>query len=207
VTRRSAVVYLSLALVTALVVYYQIVDEYFLYAFCEEDCLVEWATVVFYLFAAYLFIFKDQGRKNPWKLLLALLFISLAGEEISWGQRLFQYEVPNVVGRINVQNEFNLHNLQAFQGIIRGAGVLVFCIPCFVIPLTNRFSGRCRRWYARMRIPIFPLEASVVAAAAVLLMIVPRLFLSRTTFNFDEIGEAYFAAAMFLFALDQRGRS
>ena len=206
-TRRSVIVYTSLFFVTAIALYYQIVEESFLFAFCDEDCLVEWATVVFYLFAAYLFIFKNKGWKNPLSLLLVFLFFWIAGEETSWGQRVFQFKVPKAIKQINVQREFNLHNLEFFQGIIRGAGVLVFCILCFIIPLTNRFSERCRRWYTQLRIPIFPLDASVVVAVAMTLMIVPRIFLSRTIFNLDEIGEMYLAAAMFLFALDQRDRS
>ena len=205
--RRPVIVYISLFFVTAIALYYQIVEESFLFAFCDEDCLVEWATVAFYLLAAYLFIFKKKGWKNLWNFLLASLFFLIAGEEISWGQRVFQFKVPKAIKQINVQREFNLHNLEFFQGIIRSAGVLVFCILCLIIPLTNRFSERCRHWYAKMRIPIFPLDASVVVAVAMTLMIVPRIFLSRTIFNLDEIGEMYLAAAMFIFALDQTERS
>ena len=37
------------------------------------------------------------------------------GEETSWGQRFFHYSVP-AVEQMSAQNEFNLHNLEIFQG-------------------------------------------------------------------------------------------
>lgn len=199
--RGSWAVCFMLFLVAGLVVTYQIVDEYFLYAFCQEDCLVEWATVVFYLFAAYLLIFKGQGWKNPWKLLLGLLFVLIAGEEISWGQRLFHFHAPVGWRRLNAQREFNLHNMPGFQETVRAAGLLVYSALCFIIPLTNRLSARCRRLYAKRRIPVFPPIAVVTVVLGMLLMAVPRLFFGEKIFNLDEIGELYLALAMFFFAL------
>lgn len=47
-------------------------------------------------------------------LLLAFLFFFGAGEEISWGQILFDLPVPEAVSEINAQEEFNIHNLNIF---------------------------------------------------------------------------------------------
>lgn len=47
-------------------------------------------------------------------LALALLFFFGAGEEISWGQRIFQVATPGSLAAVNSQDELNLHNLDIF---------------------------------------------------------------------------------------------
>jgi len=46
---------------------------------------------------------------------LAGLFFFGAGEEISWGQRIFGIETPQVLSELNKQDEFNFHNLSALE--------------------------------------------------------------------------------------------
>jgi hypothetical protein len=46
---------------------------------------------------------------------LALLFFFGAGEEISWGQRIFGFETPKALAQANKQDELNLHNLSIFE--------------------------------------------------------------------------------------------
>ncbi len=46
----------------------------------------------------------------------AFLFFFGAGEEISWGQRIFNVETPESIAAINGQGEVNVHNL-SFGGV------------------------------------------------------------------------------------------
>lgn len=46
---------------------------------------------------------------------LALLFFFGAGEEISWGQRIFGIAEPAALAQTNVQGELNIHNLAIFE--------------------------------------------------------------------------------------------
>lgn len=46
---------------------------------------------------------------------LALLFFFGAGEEISWGQRILGFQTPESLSEVNRQEEFNLHNLSAWE--------------------------------------------------------------------------------------------
>jgi hypothetical protein len=46
---------------------------------------------------------------------LAALFFFGAGEEISWGQRILGFETPQPLSQVNKQEEFNLHNLSAWE--------------------------------------------------------------------------------------------
>lgn len=46
---------------------------------------------------------------------LAALFFFGAGEEISWGQRILGFQTPENISQVNRQEEFNLHNLSAWE--------------------------------------------------------------------------------------------
>lgn len=46
---------------------------------------------------------------------LAVLFLFGAGEEISWGQRILGFQTPEQLSQVNRQEEFNLHNLSAWE--------------------------------------------------------------------------------------------
>lgn len=46
---------------------------------------------------------------------LALVFFFGAAEEISWGQRILGFETPEPMSQVNRQEEFNLHNLSAWE--------------------------------------------------------------------------------------------
>jgi hypothetical protein len=77
----------------------------------------------------------------------AVLFFA-AGEEISWGQRIFEVDTPRVLVDGNQQDELNLHNLAGLQHkavaaqlALAGGGVLL----ALRVP---------RRW-ARVGMPFF----------------------------------------------------
>ncbi len=46
---------------------------------------------------------------------LAVLFFFGAGEEISWGQRIFHLPTPEPLAQTNLQEELNIHNLAIFE--------------------------------------------------------------------------------------------
>ena len=46
---------------------------------------------------------------------MALIFFFGAGEEISWGQRILGFQTPEALSQVNKQEEFNLHNLSAWE--------------------------------------------------------------------------------------------
>ena len=76
--------------------------------------MLEWATAYAWLAAGVLFAraaWKDKGAARLVCLLLALAAFFAAGEELSWGQRLFGFEPPELFLEENFQQELNLHNL------------------------------------------------------------------------------------------------
>lgn len=82
----------------------------------QEDGPVEWATFVAFVMAAAWFVLVVRKRGTGWLftiacLLLAAFCLVVAGEEISWGQRLFGFKPPDVFLERNFQQELNLHNV------------------------------------------------------------------------------------------------
>lgn len=83
-----------------------------------EDGFIEWLTVLPLLIivvVAISYLVKLSSKKS-WLFsvtmcVLALLCFFVAGEEISWGQRIFQIESSSFFKKNNAQAETNLHNL------------------------------------------------------------------------------------------------
>jgi hypothetical protein len=86
--------------------------------YLREDGLVENLQVLFLLASFGIAVYNcfhapDSGK--PFYFItwigLALLFFFAAGEEISWGQRIFNFETTGFFESNNLQHETNLHNL------------------------------------------------------------------------------------------------
>lgn len=82
----------------------------------QEDGWAEWATFAAFALAAYQAVTSARDRHQSglsrfvlWGLAAFCVFV--AGEEISWGQRLFGYRPPELFLEHNFQQEANLHNL------------------------------------------------------------------------------------------------
>jgi hypothetical protein len=82
----------------------------------SEDNLVEWLSAVLLAAAGVFFALTFKHSRNIFFLLLALLMLFGAGEEISWGQRLIGFSTPATIKAANVQAEFTIHNLELFNG-------------------------------------------------------------------------------------------
>jgi hypothetical protein len=86
--------------------------------YVQEDGIVEWLTVLGLLLGSLVCFsrfLKLLRKKSVWFLFvtfgLGLFLFFAAGEEISWGQRIFGIETPEYFKANNAQQETNLHNL------------------------------------------------------------------------------------------------
>lgn len=150
----------------------------------REDGPVENLTALAFLLAFGLFTATysftgspaDQSRPEKLRrlsyLLLGILMLICAGEEISWGQRIFDWKTPELFGRLNAQDETNLHNLQ-FLHVLNADGThrsllrsllnpnrlfSIFWLVCFVcVPVMARVSARAASFLRRVGCPILPL--------------------------------------------------
>lgn len=94
---------------------YLLVDEKTKILIGREDGYYEWGTAIFFLFASILFFLSFVRTKALLLCLMAVVFFISFGEEISWGQRLFNIEEPDIINSINVQHELNIHNIEIFN--------------------------------------------------------------------------------------------
>ncbi len=118
-TKFEKIGYGILAVIVLLGLYLGLTNEhYFDTNFSREDGPVEWGTTImlFCIFALSLYrlITSWDYTQKLWKvgtIIFVVLFFFAAGEEISWGQRIFGVESGEFFIENNAQGETNLHNL------------------------------------------------------------------------------------------------
>ena len=114
----------------------------------NEDGVLETMSVVF-LFVASLLAFRIglQAKRSNYRIMhffLSFLFIVMCGEEISWGQRLLEFDTPETLQKFNVQNEFNFHNM--FGYVIDHLFILCFFLWGCVVPYLY-WNSAFWRWF------------------------------------------------------------
>jgi hypothetical protein len=178
------------------------VDPPFFHLMLAKDVdggIVEHATVVVLIpgiaagFAAFFF----HRRQLPgawlgwWILIWTLACVYFAGEEISWGQWIFNWETPDFIEQLNTQQETNLHNMtpwlfQKPQALIE----LWIFIAGLIMPLRRRFKkNRAPSDPQGWRFWALPTYVCVPSAALTVLV---RLFRSLPTItpmpHLNELG-------------------
>lgn len=128
-------------------------------------------------------------------LVVGMLLLLGAGEELSWGQRLLDFETPGFFQRYNDQSELNLHNL-----VIGGVKVnkLVFsqllglgaALYMLVLPGVYRLGARARGWVNGWGLPI-PKFRHVVVFVAILGLV--ELIPSHERWEVLELGSCVVA--------------
>ena len=102
------------------------------HAMIQEDSLLEYAQFWCYAAAGLLSLwaalrFKASGL--VWHagaaLLVGLALLAVAGDEISWGERLWGYQLPEFFATYNAQHEVSLHNLKPVQSHLHALYMLV----------------------------------------------------------------------------------
>lgn len=150
-----------------------------------EDGVLEWLTVIPLLCGAYIsfdrlyLLYKERTREfNFCLFILGCLFIFGAGEEISWGQRMFALKSPEFFMHNNSQMETNLHNLvlggvkinRLIFGTLLGIAIGFYFLVLPVLfqkinkvrELINRFGIPVPRyWHLAMYIALFALDKMI----------------------------------------------
>lgn len=99
--------------------------------------------LVFFIKTARFYFKKKNYLAGILSCLFALALFVMAGEELSWGQRIFHWNTPESYAKVNAQGETNLHNLatQAFQNTLYfGGWLLLVALPFFQSGLDKLFS-------------------------------------------------------------------
>ena len=152
----------------------------------KEDGFIETGTAIFYFAAGCLLIMlfinsKSENKtyfllkkRNIFLLLLGILCIVFAGEEISWGQRIFNVKSSEFFNKYNWQQEINVHNLvfgdlndPHAKGLVRllnsNALLYEFLITfCLIIPLLNKYWKKIRILIEKISFPLMPLWLGIL---------------------------------------------
>ena len=127
----------------------------------SEDGPIESLTVIFLLMSGCLCLQRARDlefRSKCGYIVFSLFLFFVAGEEISWGQRIMQFSTPKIFQEYNVQNEFNLHNLKLFgfkvNRVVFG-NLFEFSVLAFLLitPVLYRKSDRFRNLFDNYSIP------------------------------------------------------
>ena len=155
---------------------------YFATGLTVEDGPTEWLTVVFLVASMVLCATRVKnlvGKRNKLFImtysLLTLFFFFGAGEEISWGQRIFGIESGEFFTENNAQKETNLHNLVVGETKINklifgtGLSLILFTYLVILTPMYTR-SQPVRKFLLTFGVPIPKLYH--IASYIILLVIV-----------------------------------
>ena len=102
-------------------------------ALTREDDWVENLTAVWFLLAGLLLFVTALVERSFFRrcvyILGAMAMVFAAGEEISWGQRIFGFATPDFLMHLNQQKEFTVHNIaNGMFDIIYLNGTLILCM-------------------------------------------------------------------------------
>jgi hypothetical protein len=137
-------------------------------------------------------------------LLMSLFFLLAAGEEISWGQRLMNFNTPKAIATYNVQGELNVHNMFGYLAdhlFIAGTFVYGAVLPlaCARLPA---LSGLC--WRTGWPVASRGLALGFLALSLMHEVVLGQLGRAFTQIRTAEIREAAAALAYLLLMLEAR---
>lgn len=180
--------------------------DFFKQYFVAEDGFTEWMTVLALLVGmavCFRRVWVLRGQR-PFSFLLmttllGLFFMFGAGEEVSWGQRLFDVESGEFFQENNAQGEINLHNLVVNDVKInklvfgKGLAIMLFLYLAVLIPLYRR-KPAVQQFMDRLAIPIAT-NYQIVAYVLVLLLV-------QVLMESSKKGEMLEFAGSFVFLLN-----
>jgi hypothetical protein len=180
--------------------------------YTREDRLVEWLTVIGLLAGAYVCLNRAfrLGTSKGWMFLvtatlLGLLLILAAGEEISWGQRIFEIESPEYFKQHNTQQETNFHNLivggvRINRWIFSFLLTTVLSLYLIVLPLLYRRKQWAKRF---VRFWGVPLPRPYHTVSAVVLFVITQLLPHEKKAELLECGIAFLLFLVIAFPVNK----
>jgi len=186
--------------------------EYYENSYAVEDGIIEYGTALMLLISGIIMIRRifilGRYKRFKWKLtviVIALLFIFAAGEEISWGQRIFGIESSEFFKDNNAQKEMNLHNLVIgdtkinkliFSKLLTGALVIYLVI----LPILYVKLFWVKNLIIDFGVPIVKYHHTIIF---ILITVVVIIMPSSKRWEIYEFGFAMIFFLIFLFPLNK----
>lgn len=200
---------LTLALLIALIATLRSTHQYYQQGIWWFDWLVlenglwETLTAVCLMAAGGLVILSvlKYGPSRVWlrlpTLVLGLLLVIAACEEVSWGQHWIGFAPPDNLGRLNQQGEFNLHNLDSH--FANHLATLFFLTYMILLPVSSFLLPQQRYATDRLAIPMAPLAFlpfAIAGASMVDHAVFKKLWGNPPYFFIGEARETLFGILM-----------
>lgn len=159
----------------------------------QEDRFVEWMTVFVFASSGVLMLHRAARARRLFDALVGLFCLFVAGEEMSWGQRLFGLTPPSYFLEHNTQQEMNIHNFADLFGSPKGPFLIVLAGYSLLLPAAARMRA-LRPMLARVGATPPPPGAIPWFAAAIVLL---AWYPFRFTGEWTELlaGSAFLASA------------
>jgi hypothetical protein len=165
-----------------------IVNEETQYRLTLEDGFFESVGAIGWLIASIFFFYSFwknkrgnnliflKTKRNLVFFLLGLFCFVAGGEEISWGQRIFNLQTPELLMKINRQGETNLHNIVFTSSRDGDSKNLPFWARiltmtrlfqaswfgyCVLLPSVSRLSKQTHYFIRNLNIPLVPMGLSI----------------------------------------------
>lgn len=189
----------------------------------REDMFFESLTAIALLCISitFILIFRKDSKQETSKaskirkigyLITALIFFIGAGEEISWGQRIFKIETPESIAAINTQEEITLHNIKFLSrnGILDPGQLFTLFMLGYTlgVPVLSLLSKRIRQFFEYF-MPVIPWILGLsFLANYIMVQIIPSFVADGYTYTviplkqgIAEIKEANYAVLFFFVSL------
>lgn len=168
-----------------------------------EDHIAEYGTSVSFGLAGIIllilsFLHGPKVRRVVW-ILIGIMALIIAAEEISWGQRIFNVETPGILSEHNLQKEVTIHNLVAFNTVNQKlhtiASYLILMYLVFSLVVFASKPGLEEK-LTSIGLPLIPIKLIPV------FLLAPYFFIFYPTSKADEIGELFLGIAVLIWATD-----
>jgi hypothetical protein len=149
-----------------------------------EDGEIEYATVGLLLASCVLVVIRwfRLHRNKSFKfslvsILVVVAFFFVAGEEVSWGQRIFDIQTTEYFKQHNAQGEMNLHNIvvgdvkvnKLVFGVILTTLILVYIVA---VPILYRRVSYIKNLLDNWYIPVPKVRHSVAYLVIMLIILI-----------------------------------
>ncbi len=180
-----------------------------LHRMAQEDEPIETSTAILYGLSSICFLvfacrsdfLKERSRLCYFMTIgWALLMFIFMGEEISWGQRIFDIATPDALREINRQHEINIHNMQFMYTFLGGKHrllIIMILTTGLLLPVIA-LSEFGKRAIQRFAFPVSPLCYAPLFVGA---YVYPRYYYPIMGNDAVEVREFMMSVGMFSFSV------
>ncbi len=148
----------------------------------KESGFVENLQSLFLIFSIFFLISASKKIKKQKTIIYYFILIQYVGliyflgEEISWGQHIFNWQSPEIFNKLNNQNETNIHNISNLFNELPRSLVLLWCsFSSIFVVLINKFY-KINKIYKTI---ICPNKNLIYISLLLLLIVLPDLIIDK----------------------------